>query len=121
MKTCPHCGEANADSATQCSKCAGDLAVAASADESFISWEQVAVLDNEAEAERLVLELENRQVPHVMVSYRDSALDGLFQFSHGWGHVEAPPEHKETVLSILHDIRKAASEPDPDGDSNILN
>lgn len=73
-------------------------------------WEKVAAVDNEAEAERLDVELNNQNIPHVMRSYHDSALDGIYQFSQGWGEVEAPNERKAEVLSILNDIRAAERE-----------
>ena len=75
-------------------------------------WDRIAVLRNEAEAERLDLELNNLKIPHLMISYADSALDGLFQSTHGWGQTEAPHEHREAVLTILHDIRQAAAAPE---------
>ena len=56
------------------------------------------------------MELNNQKIPHVLRSYHDSALDGIYQFSHGWGEVEAPTELKEEVLSILKDIREAEAE-----------
>jgi hypothetical protein len=73
-------------------------------------WDRIAVLNNEAEAERLDVELNNRRVPHAMSSFADSALDGLYQLGHGWGQVEAPSDCRITVLDILHDIRESGSE-----------
>ena len=73
-------------------------------------WERIAVLRNEVEAEHLDVELNNQQVPHVLTSYQDSALDGLYQITHGWGYVEGPQEHKQAILSILEDIREGADE-----------
>jgi hypothetical protein len=64
------------------------------------------VLEYEVEAELVGAELTNRSIPHVMRSYHDAALDGLFQLSRGWGRVEAPREYKDAILTILHDIRE---------------
>ncbi len=64
------------------------------------------MLDHEVEAERLDVELTRQNIPHVMIDYCDSAFDGLFQAAQGWGHIEAPSEHKEAILALLNDIRE---------------
>ena len=69
-------------------------------------WKKIAVLNSEVEAERLYVELDNLSIPHVMISYSDSAMDGLYQVSKGWGHVEADPGHESTILSLLQDVRQ---------------
>ena len=66
--------------------------------------EKIAVLDSLIQARRLEGALKNRDIPYVLRSYHDSALDGLFQASKGWGHVEASPEHRERILEILADL-----------------
>ena len=53
--------------------------------------EKVVVLDNEVLAELVDSILTEREIPHLMRSYRDSVYDGLFQTAAGWGHIEAPP------------------------------
>ena len=52
--------------------------------------EKIAVLDNEVQAELVDSVLSERNIPHLMRSYHDSALDGIYQAKSGWGHVEAP-------------------------------
>jgi hypothetical protein len=111
MKRCVHCGRENSDEATSCCECGTELIPAPLSAEPLRAWHKVAVLEHEVEADRLDVELDNRKIPHVMVNYRDSALDGLFQFSHGWGHIEAPLEHEALILSILRDLRESNSEP----------
>jgi hypothetical protein len=71
--------------------------------------EKIAVLDNEVQAELVDSVLSERGIPHVMRSYHDSAYDGLFQGQGGWGHVEAPADHKEEILGVIEDIRRQAS------------
>ncbi len=71
--------------------------------------EKIAMLDNEIEAQIIDAALEERGIPHRIKSYHDSALDGLFQFIQGWGHIEAPVENKDEVLEILEEIRKEAA------------
>lgn len=65
---------------------------------------KIAVLDSEVQAEALDSLLTEREVPHVMRSYGDSSLDGIFQAGHGWGHVEAPEYERTHVLQALKDI-----------------
>jgi hypothetical protein len=77
--------------------------------------EKITVLDNEVEARLLQSLLNEREIPHVIVSYHDAALDGLFQASRGWGHVEAPSAYKEEVTLVLNDLR---SGPTPEEDAS---
>src|SRR5262249_8685849 len=107
MKTWAKCGRENPDSAECCSECGTELASASrkSSPTESSRAEKIAVLNNEAEAERLELELNQEQIPFAIVSHRDSAFNGIFQAGHGWGHVEAPAEYKSTILAMLEEIR----------------
>ena len=107
MKKCSYCGQENKDGAQTCSQCGKEFRTETPSE--LGPWDRIAILRNEAEAERLDVELDNRQIPHVLTSYADSALDGIYQKTHGWGQVEAPQEHKQTVLAILEDMRLAAA------------
>lgn len=69
-------------------------------------FEKIATIENEIESLSLVSELEERNIPHAMRSYHDTAYDGIYQFSAGWGYVEAPVEYKDEILGILSAIRK---------------
>lgn len=73
-------------------------------------WERIATLEHEIEADRLALVLRSRQIPHLLVSHTDTAFDGLFQMTRGWGHVEAPQAQRELILNILKDIRASRSD-----------
>ena len=68
--------------------------------------ERIAVLRNEVEAQLLAGELAELDIPHLMKSYYDGAFDGVYQFSKGWGHIEAPSKFKEKILKILTGIRQ---------------
>lgn len=72
--------------------------------------ERIAILENVIEAQRLEAVLTERNIPHLVKTYHDSAYDGLFQFGRGWGHVEAAAEHKEEVIAMLEALRQAPSD-----------
>ena len=74
----------------------------------MVDYVKVAVLDNEIEAQLLDSILEDRDIPHLMVSYHDTAYDGLFQTQKGWGHVSAPTPFKREILEILNEVRRDA-------------
>ncbi len=71
------------------------------------NYERIVVLDDQFQAQLLHLELERRDIPHVIRSYHDSAYDGLYQLEQGYGCVEAPPEFAEEIRSILAAISEA--------------
>jgi hypothetical protein len=48
-----------------------------------------------------------------MVSYHDTAYDGLFQTQKGWGHVSSPSSFKQEILEILHELRTETNVPLP--------
>ena len=70
--------------------------------------ERIAVLRNEVEAQLLDGELAELDIPHLMKSYYDGAFDGVYQFSKGWGHIEAPSEFKDKILEVLAGIRQGS-------------
>jgi len=72
-------------------------------------FQKIVTIDNQVEALCLAEELQEHGIPHNMRSYYDTAYDGLFQYSAGWGHVEAAVEHKDTILTLLQAIRRRAS------------
>ena len=67
---------------------------------------KIVVLKNEIEANIISPILKDENIPHVIRSYYDSAYDGIFQLQKGWGHIEAPEEHKSRILEIYRDICK---------------
>ena len=71
--------------------------------------EKIAVLDNEVQAELVDSVLSERDIPHIMRSYHDSALDGLYQAKAGWGHVEAPESCRDEILAVIEDVKRQAS------------
>ncbi len=74
------------------------------------NYEKIVVLENEIQAQLLDSILEDQKIPHIMRSYHDSAMDGLFQGQYGWGHVEAPLKYKDQILTIINDLEKKPSD-----------
>ena len=69
------------------------------------TFEKIAVLDNEVQARWLDSVLANRAIPHVMVSYRDSARSSFCQGERGWGYVEATERYSDEVAALLEDLK----------------
>jgi len=67
---------------------------------------RILMFNNEFEAKLLDEILSEKQIPHLIRSYHDSAYDGLFQVHSGWGHIEAPPSYKEEILKIYEEMAK---------------
>jgi hypothetical protein len=67
-------------------------------------FKKILVLENEIEARLLDSVLNERNIPHRIRSYYDSAYNGIFQTQKGWGIVLAPPEFEGEVLSIYEDL-----------------
>ncbi|NQU03555.1 MAG: hypothetical protein HQ589_05345 [Syntrophaceae bacterium] len=70
-------------------------------------YKTVATLDNHFEAQLLESVLRERELPHLMRSYHDTAFDGLFQTQKGWGHVSVPQEYADEIGRILADLRES--------------
>ncbi len=75
-------------------------------------FRKILILDNEIQARLLDSILTERDIPHRMKSYHDSAYDGLFQAHQGWGHVEAPQEYAEEIKIIYNDLPVTETPPD---------
>jgi hypothetical protein len=75
---------------------------------------KVQALSNAVEASLLDSVLTERGIPHVMVSFHDSAYDGLFQAQKGWGIVKAPREYEDEIKAIYEDLAKREWEPPTD-------
>ena len=52
---------------------------------SMEDYRKIAIMENEIEARLLDSILTERDIPHLMRSYHDTAYDGLFQTQKGWG------------------------------------
>jgi hypothetical protein len=65
---------------------------------------KILSLDNEFQAMLLDDILKERNIPHIIKSYHDSAYDGLWQTQSGWGQVDAPSEYRDEILDIFNNM-----------------
>jgi hypothetical protein len=65
---------------------------------------KILLFKNEIEAMLLDEILTEKQIPHVIRSYHDSAYDGLWQTQSGWGHIEAPEEYSDEILNVYNQM-----------------
>jgi len=68
--------------------------------------ERIVSLDNEVQAGLVDAVLSDRDIPHLMQSYHDSAYDGIFQIQKGWGVVLAPPGFRAEILAVIEDVKR---------------
>ena len=81
------------------------LAICKEMTEEFV---KIEIIENDIEALLVDSVLTERNIPHLMHSYHDTAYDGLFQTQKGWGHVSAPKEYEQEIREIIVDIRNQA-------------
>jgi hypothetical protein len=80
---------------------------------------KVATLEHEIEARLLDSILNERNVPHRITSYYDTAYDGLYQTQKGWGHISAPEAYLEEIREIIAIVRKESRDRDaPDSNKH---
>ena len=65
---------------------------------------KILEFDNEIEARRLSEILTDKNIPHLLHTYHDSAYDGLWQSQSNWGHIEAPEEFSEKIKQIFNEF-----------------
>jgi hypothetical protein len=70
------------------------------------SYEKILVLNNEFEAGLLEEVLNDRKIPHGIVTSDDTALGGIMEMELGWGYVEAPENYKAEIIKIFEEITK---------------
>ena len=78
----------------------------------------IIVLDGIIEARLLEAILKQKGIEHDILSYHDTAYDGVFQMQKGWGVVRARESDKEDILIIMADIRDQAAIIEIDEDSD---
>jgi hypothetical protein len=66
---------------------------------------KIIILENAIEAQLIGSILDERNIPHRLRSYHDTAYDGLFQFQKGWGKLYAPQSYRQEILAMVKDVR----------------
>lgn len=69
-------------------------------------YEKIIVLNNEIEARLMNQILNDRQIPHIIQSYHSLAYGVIFQFSGGWGHIEAESKYRNQIISIYSELKE---------------
>ena len=67
--------------------------------------ERIIDLENEIIATLIESILIEREIPHILRTYHDSAYDGLWAYQQGWGFIEAPPEFRDEILKIYEEVK----------------
>ena len=70
---------------------------------------KVASIDNLIEAQLLTSILKEQDIPHQIISYHDTAYDGLFQTQRGWGEIKAPAHHHAEIQKVIDHVRSSAN------------
>ena len=68
---------------------------------------KIATLENAIEAQIVQSVLDERDIPHRIRSYHDTAYDGLFQMQKGWGAIYARSVDRQEIEEILQSLRAA--------------
>ena len=71
---------------------------------------KILVFNNEFEAKLLDEILNEKEIPHLIRSYHDSAYDGLWQMQSSWGHIEAPDEYRKEILELYSKMSSGSFE-----------
>ncbi len=69
----------------------------------------IADLENRMEATILSDLLSEQGIPHMIQEHSDSAYGSVAYMGvgGGWGHISAPEEYRDYILSLLADIRSS--------------
>jgi hypothetical protein len=75
---------------------------------------KITILENGIEAQLIGSILDQREIPHRIRSYHDTAYDGLFQVQKGWGKLYAPQGFKKEILQVIEEVRSNQIFPEDD-------
>jgi hypothetical protein len=78
--------------------------------------ENVIPIDSELDAKFLEEVLDDQGIPHVFISYHDTAFNGIYQMQHGWGHVEVPMDRVDEAKRLYEELKR--SRPENEEDTN---
>ena len=66
---------------------------------------KISGLESVIEAQLIESILIDRNIPHRIRSFHDTAYDGLFQVQKGWGELHGPQPYKQELLKIIEYVR----------------
>lgn len=69
-------------------------------------YKKAATLENEIESQVLDSILNERNIPHLITSYYDTAYNGLYQTQKGWGYISAPKAYIKEIREIIFFLRE---------------
>jgi len=69
-------------------------------------YKKAATIENEIESQLLDSILNERNIPHLITSYYDTAYDGLYQTQKGWGYISAPEAYVKEIQKIISYLRE---------------
>ena len=72
-------------------------------------YKKAATIENEIESQLLDSILNERNIPHLITSYYDTAYDGLYQTQKGWGYISAPEAYVKEIQEIISYLRKEST------------
>jgi hypothetical protein len=67
---------------------------------------KVVTLENNHEADLMDAILNEKNIPHHIESYYDTAFDGLYQTQKGWGRLSAPESYHKEIMEIISELRE---------------
>ncbi len=67
-------------------------------------------IDTDFEATFMDSILNEKEIPHVMVSYSTSPFINLFQTQKGWGHISAPTEYLKEIEELYQEFKQSRTE-----------
>lgn len=68
-------------------------------------YKKILILENEIEAKLMEEILKDKNIPHIIQSYRSAAFNGLFQRDWGWGHIESEIKYSHEIISTYKDLK----------------
>ncbi len=75
---------------------------------------RILVFNSEVEARLLSGLLDQKNIPHMLRSYHDSAYNGMWQTQTCWGFLEADEKNREEILKIYNEMSLPENLIDPE-------
>jgi hypothetical protein len=67
---------------------------------------RVCQIEDESEANLICSVLDEKEIPYVLKTMRDSVYDGLYVAQGPWGFIEAPNRYFAQIAEIVTDLRE---------------